>query len=573
MIANPKAALAGRPFRPRKLIGMLLSTLPLLLAGPLSAQTPAIPGQQGSQPLPELPAFPRQQQPPGFTLPTLPETLAPSEGPAARFLLKDVGFSGNQRFSDADLKALLAEYIGHPVNIAELEAMRLRLSRHYIEQGYLNSGARLPDQKISDGKVHFEIIEGRLVAIEIAGNQRLDPDYIRQRLRSPEDQLLDTRQLQERFQLLLSDPLIERLNGALRPAGPPGEAILDLQVERAEPYRLTLALDNHHSPASGSQRITADATLYNLSGLGDQLSLALDKSRGAWSGAGEFQLPLNAKETRLSFGFERNDSRIIENPLDIGNIESEYQGIALSLSHDLIRRLDNRVTLGVGYALRESRTWLDGQPTPFAPGVEADGITRTRILRLFQEYVGRTNNQVLSARSTFNIGLDQFNATVHEQLPDGRYLGWLGQFRYARKISDKGDLILLSGALQLSNDQLLPQERFAMGGASSLRGYRENSRVRDNGWFINLELRHPLLDDARWGNLAIAPFADIGNAWNHRAHDWDQTLSSIGIGLLWEYQKARAQLYLAKALKGVNQESEHNLQDDGIHLRLEVDMP
>ena len=46
--------------------------------------------------------------------------------------------------------------------------------------------------------------------------------------------------------------------------------------------------------------------------------------------------------------------------------------------------------------------------------------------------------------------------------------------------------------MQLTPDPLLPIEQIAIGGIDTVRGYRENQLVVDNGWMTSAELRIPL---------------------------------------------------------------------------------
>jgi len=234
-------------------ISISISMAMMLCASVVHAESgDALAGQQpAGRPLP-LPDYATEGDDPAarFELPPLPPELIAEESRGPHFMLRKVIFSGNTQFNDEQLEEIVADYIGRQINIADLEEMRLRITRRYVDGGFVNSGARLPRQKISNGEVRFEIVEGRLTGINISGNERLDPDYLTKRLQLDENEVLDTRKLQQQFQLLLTDPLIDRLNGALRPGIAPGEAMLDLEVQRALPYRLTVAADNHHSPVA-----------------------------------------------------------------------------------------------------------------------------------------------------------------------------------------------------------------------------------------------------------------------------------------------------------------------------------
>ena len=52
----------------------------------------------------------------------------------------------------------------------------------YVERGYLNSGAVIPDQRVEDGVVRIQIIEGRLSEVEVTGDTHLSAGYVQDRL-------------------------------------------------------------------------------------------------------------------------------------------------------------------------------------------------------------------------------------------------------------------------------------------------------------------------------------------------------------------------------------------------------
>jgi hemolysin activation/secretion protein len=85
-----------------------------------------------------------------------------------------------------------------------------------------------------------------------------------------------------------------------------------------------------------------------------------------------------------------------------------------------------------------------------------------------------------------------------------------------------------------------------------------------------LEYRHSIFQDELGGNkLQIAPFVDIGGAW-----DIDQDTSSpeiipsAGIGLRWNpLRKLYAELYWGYAFMDVDN-PDGDLQDHGIHFQI-----
>src|SRR5207302_7666660 len=93
-------------------------------------------------------------------------------------------FRGNTKFTAAQLAAVLKPYTGRQLTSEDLEDARRALTRAYVDRGYINSGAVLPDQDVADGVILFELVEGRLDQIRLKGNTRLRGYYITSRVRA-----------------------------------------------------------------------------------------------------------------------------------------------------------------------------------------------------------------------------------------------------------------------------------------------------------------------------------------------------------------------------------------------------
>src|SRR5262249_16258425 len=136
--------------------------------------------------------------------------------------------------------------------------------------------------------------------------------------------------------------------------------------------------------------------------------------------------------------------------------------------------------------------------------------------------------------------------------------------------------------VQLTTDPMLPLEQIAIGGRFSVRGYRENQLVRDNGLLASLESRIPLVRNTPWAEyVQVVPSGDSGRGWNHKrsspALALDPTnLYSVGLGLRWGATwrvriplHAQAEVFWGCKLKNV-QTGGGNLQDKGLHLQFVV---
>jgi hemolysin activation/secretion protein len=137
-----------------------------------------------------------------------------------------------------------------------------------------------------------------------------------------------------------------------------------------------------------------------------------------------------------------------------------------------------------------------------------------------------------------------------------------------------GQLIFRTNA-QLTNDALFTMEQYAVGGALSVRGYRENQLVRDYGFDSSLEYRYPLLKDATGRNvLALAPFVDAGGGKNNELPDGPNPnfIYSAGVGLRWDpTPKIHAEVYWGHSFRSVDND-DNSLQDSGVHFLMSTNL-
>jgi hemolysin activation/secretion protein len=132
-------------------------------------------------------------------------------------------------------------------------------------------------------------------------------------------------------------------------------------------------------------------------------------------------------------------------------------------------------------------------------------------------------------------------------------------------VGDGGALLVLRGLLQYSRDALVPLEQISIGGRYTVRGYRENTLVRDRGWATSAELHWPLATGSTpRRRLWLLPFVDAGSAHNQGGKS--QRLASAGLGLRAQLDNIDAEIYVARRLERRPVDTRGDLQDHGIHL-------
>jgi hemolysin activation/secretion protein len=527
-------------------------------------------------PLPEAPVIstPKQQE----------EKESSSKNQSqkpANITINSILFEGNTVVTTTELDALAKPYLNKPIGVAEIEELRRAITHHYINQGYVTSGAIFPANSINGKTLRIKIVEGKIGEIRIAGHGRLRQGFIENRLNPQRDTPLNMNTLQDRFRLLLTDPLFERLNGRLIPGSDRGASILDLEVTRSRSYQLAAISDNYRAPSVGSIALGANAWIRNLTRQGDLIDFTFLTSApsggDAYQYAGTWLMPISDYGTRAYFSANNANVSITEEPLANINIRSNSFTVEGGLNQLLIDNLQRRLSVGAGISFKDNETNLLGQSFSFIPGL-SNGKNQISTVRINQEYIERWEKFVWALRSTFSVGVDAFGSTIQKSHlnPDSEYFAWLGQSRGVWNLPQIKSDFVFRGAVQISDDPLLPLERMAVGGRNTVRGYRENQLVRDNGYAASTELHiHLVGDNQAKYRFDLVPFFDFGAAWNNSdsttTKQITQHIYSAGIGFQFRMHRFSSEFFWAHRLEGKSPKQHGDLQDQGIHFQARLD--
>ena len=522
---------------------LFLSAFPLADSCFAQLEAPIIPEPQ-PVPFPLAPEIPQPLPTPAPAPNTpleIPSTSPPtSEQPPnipGEIIIKQFQFKGNTVFSDQVLMAITESYLNRPITFTELLAVESAITEKYTEAGYINSGAVIPagQSLTADAAiVTIEIVEGALEAIEVTIDGRLRSDYVRSRLAIATEKPLNQQRLLEALQLLQLNPLIDTITAELSAGSRPELAVLTVKVTEADTFFIEAFADNGRVESIGSFERGIRLNQLNLLGVGDGLSIEYANTDGSNAVYSDYTVPINPYNGTVKFSSRLNLTQVIEPPFDQLDITGDSLYLDLTLRQPLIQTPSEEFAVGITGSRAQSKTTLLGEGFPLSPGANDEGETRIWALRLFQEWTQRGAQDVLSLRSQFSFGLDAFDASINETPPDGSFFEWQGQGQYVRSLAPD-TLLVLRTSVQLANQPLLSLEQFTLGGLFSVRGYRQNLLLTDNGVFASAEVRLPILSvDEVGGLLQIVPFVDFGVGWNHQDNliptPNPNTLVSVGLG-------------------------------------------
>lgn len=537
---------------------------PILVFPRLQAQVPPQDWPQ-NRPNPRFEELPPSRQPlPEFTpgLPPLEDLLefppSPEASPSPelsgdRICVTGFEVSGSTVY-DADKLAQIAAAAvlpaqpdcqvgaaqpGYRLTFAELQQARDALTQYYVNNGYLTSGAFIPEQVLEAGVVQLQILEGRIAAVEVRGLNRLNPAYVRDRIALAAQAPLNTEALLQGLQQLQLDPLIETLAVELSAGVQPGTNRLVATVAEANPYRLELAVDNSRTPLVGSWQRRVRGGHLNLLGQGDRLFVDYANTDGSNSANLSYTYPLNARNGTLRLSHGRTSSWVIEDDFQVLNIRSRSRYYELTYRQPLYQTPNQEFALSLGGTRQESESRFNpggfGDQPFRVRGSDGQGRTQITALRFSQEWLQRDSRQVLALRSQFSLGINALGTTQNPSPPDGNFFSWRAQGQWVYLLNPE-TLLQLRSQLQLADRPLVPLEQIGIGGLASVRGYRQNQLLTDNGLTASAEVRLPVARVPEIeGLLQVVPFVDFGIGWNQSGDSPDANpLLSTGLGLSWQ---------------------------------------
>ncbi len=475
------------------------------------------------------------------------ETIPPEmhEENKLTFRVKRFVFEGNTIFNNEQLEAVVAPFTGREITLSELLEARTAVTNFYVERGYITSGAFLPVKgnqtiKPNGAVVTIQIVEGKLEKINIIGGSRLQ-NYILSRLPNP-NEVINKNRILEALHLLQLDPLFETISSELIEGSSLDESLLELKIKERKPFKIEAILDNYRSPASGSFQRRVELTHANLLGLGDRLSLGYRNTNGSNTATASYSIPVNSQNGTVQFFWANSSANIIERPFSSLDILSDARAYELTFRQPILRRATDKTfyefALGLTASRLESESSIDNTPYPLTSGADSQGRTRISAVRFFQEWIKRDIKGALLLHSQFNLGIGALDATINNSAPDGRFFAWQGQAAWLRRLTSDTTLVARAN-LQLADRPLAALEQISLGGATTVRGYRENSFVTDNGFLLSTELRIRAWA-GEGGELQVIPFFDFGTAWNNdganlsETEEFTGTLASVGLGLQYQ---------------------------------------
>ena len=438
---------------------------------------------------------------------------------AVRFTLQGVEVDKSAVMPPDVREGIVAPHIGKEVSVEDLYAIVGKLNTWYRENGYITCRAYLPPQTIHAGIVHIALVEGRTGNIEVKNNKYTNTDYITDKIGLEKDEIANIKTLDERV-TWFNETNDVFLHLTLRAGKEPGTTDYELSVREPQNQVTTLYYDGAGNETTGRWRSGVFYTNRSVSGTRDALSLGYLHAQGLESFSASYSIPVSKRGTRLGFEYSTNATNVIDGLYREWGMEAygHAYAAAISLRHPIRANRAGRTELSFSFGRQHSATEL------MSLNIVNDTFTEGTAAIAFTHYGPR---RAFYHRYAYTSGRWENNSMMAGFQPSEDYGFFAGNWLYQQGVGD-GQLLSIRANAQMSErDNLRASKQFFLGGAYSVRGYKENAIGADNGYCFGVEYAVPLLKDK---SLSLYGFFDYGGLWGENRPE-RYILAGTGAGL------------------------------------------
>lgn len=465
--------------------------------------------------------------------------MAQTAPSSPRFDIAAYRVEGSTLIGEAALQDILGPFSGSGRDFGDVQRALEALEAAYAKAGWGSVQVVLPEQELGGGVVRIRVIEARISRITVEGQQHFSEENIRAAV--PGLQLGQTPRpldLQESVRLANENPA-KQTALVLRAGEREGEVEGLLRVADQPPRRFALSFDNTGNEQTGNYRLGLGFTHANLFDRDHVLNAQAITSPGRHDkvqivGLG-YRIPFYAlgDSLELTAGYSNVDSGVMQQLFAVSGAGTVF-GARYTRNFPRWRGWEPKLIFGLDYRAYENRAELIGSGT-----------------RLLPDITVRPASLGFSAVSRGETGETGFNLLLVRNLPGGND-GGAATFTATRRGADPGYTLWRWGAShtgsfagdwqwraalngQWTRDELVPGEQFGLGGAASVRGFREREISNDRGHQGTLEAYTPDFGGGVAGlRLRALAFYDFGRVRRIRALPGEvdaESISSYGIGL------------------------------------------
>lgn len=444
----------------------------------------------------------------------VPQAPAQLQQSGLRVTVKAFRISGNSLIAEPELQTVLAPWVGQEVGYADLQKALDALSETYRRRGWF-ARPQLPAQDITDGEIRINILEGRLGAIKIddqGKGLRTSREFINKTMtaRQKPGEPLNLDAI-ERSNSLLNDTPGLAANTLLSPGKAAGESDAIVKVSDTPLVTAIVQADNQGARSTGSNKLTANGTLDNPLGIGDQVQLNTNATEGSQYAKLGYFLPVGGDGLRLGASSSYMQYRLIG---DLASLKSkgDAQTYGLLATYPLLRSGLRNINLSAAYDRKNYYNEANAVTTSekvldvLAVGISGDLLDGFGGGGMTLWSLSLTGGHVDLSATSSNERADRIGPQTAGSFHKLAY----SLARLQRL--PRNTTLWASFSGQAAGKNLDSSEKMSLGGPFGVRAYPILEGTGDDGWLATVEARYNLLPE-----LQLAVFYDHG--WIKQSHD------------------------------------------------------
>ena len=489
---------------------------------------------------------------------------APAAGRPQTLTVTAVRVEGNTLLPEPTLRALTEGAAGSQRSLADLNALAARIQQAYRTAGYGGVVAYVPPQESDQGTVVVRVVEGRLAAVRIKGNNHYDTANVRAGLPNLRQGATPRVTAIDRDIQLTNDSPAKQVKVTLTAGARPGEIDADVGVSDSNPVQFLAGYNNTGTRSTGRHRISVGvqhANLFNRDHVGtlQYQTSPEDPDRVRIYSAG-YRIPLYAWAASFDAFYARSTVSIgttatVAGPLNFSG-RGSVAGLRANRHLDRRGEYDHHLTFGVDRRDYDDQCSVGDFGAAGCGAAALDLTTAPLSIAYVGQRQGAKRGYGINALLAVNAGgsaraaFEAARAGARRHYAVARFTGYVDQALAG------GVAVNARFDMQYTPHRLIAPERYGIGGAASVRGYLEREFSGDLGYLARVEASMAVPDLSEGMRLRPYLFLDHGRVRNHGGTPCRDvstgscSLSAAGIGARFGFRRnASASLDVARALE------------------------
>lgn len=400
---------------------------------------------------------------------------------------------GNTVLPVGKIEEAVYPFLGEEKTITDVESARLALEKTYQDSGYLTVSVSIPQQDVDEGYVRLLVTEGSIERLRIVDSKYTSLAEVKSRVSEFGEGKVPHFPTAQQQLGTMNRGQNRQVTPILRAGKSPGKVEVDLKVQDKLPLHGSLELNDRYAPNTTETRLNGSLRYENLWQKDHSASLSFQLSP---QDLNEVQVVSSTYLIpRLNGDYFAAYGVITKSDIAaVGDVNVLGKGYIIGARYihplPLIDSYYHSLTLGADYKDFDETVSLlgaDGFNTPISYASFMFGYDGT-----YQTDMSQSQANLALNFAPRGLGNTEREFSNRRFLAEPNFMYLRADFKHLQKLPFSWALQAKLSA-QLTNEPIIGNEQFTIGGVDSVRGYLESSALGDKGVSASLELRTPLL--------------------------------------------------------------------------------